>query len=55
MFQRKIDEIFKGLLNVFGVADDILIVGYDADDKDHDRTQKQMMHTLLTKPKVKYK
>ena len=26
LFQRKIDEIFKGLQNVFGIADDILIV-----------------------------
>ena len=38
MFQRKIDEIFKDLLNVFGIADDILVVGYDADGKDHDDT-----------------
>ena len=26
MFQTKIDEIFKGLPNVFGKADDILLV-----------------------------
>ena len=38
MFQRKMDEIFKGLPNVFGIADDILILGYDADSRDHDRT-----------------
>ena len=36
MFQRKIDEIFKGLPNVFGIADDILVVGYDIDGKDLD-------------------
>ena len=29
MFQRKIDELFQGLPNVFGIADDILIVGFD--------------------------
>ena len=29
MFQRKIDEIFKDLPNVFGIADDILAVGYE--------------------------
>ena len=34
MFQ--IDEIFKNLPNVFGIADDILIVGYDIAGKDHD-------------------
>ena len=38
MFQRKIDEIFKDLPNVFGIADDILTVGYDVDGKDHDDT-----------------
>ena len=35
MFQWKI-KIFKHLPNVFGIADDILVVGYDSDDKDHD-------------------
>ena len=28
MFQMKIEEIFKELPNVCGIADDILIVGY---------------------------
>ena len=31
----KIDEIFKDLPNVFGIADDILVVGYDSDGNDH--------------------
>ena len=35
MFQRKIDEIFKDLPNVFGIVDDILVVGYEADGKVH--------------------
>ena len=38
MFQCKIDEIFKNLPNVFGIADDILLVDYDTDGKDHDET-----------------
>ena len=38
MVQRKIDEIFKDILNVFGIADDILVAGYEADGKDHDKT-----------------
>ena len=38
MFQRKIEEIFKELPNVFGIADDILVVGYDRNGKDHDDT-----------------
>ena len=37
MLQRKIDKIFKCLLNVFGIADDIFVVGYYADGKDYDR------------------
>ena len=36
MFQHKIDEIFKNLPNVFDIADDILVVGYDTDGKDHE-------------------
>ena len=41
MFQRKIDEIFKDLPNVCGIADDILVVCFDIDGKDHDdRLQK---------------
>ena len=35
-FQRKIDEIFKELPNVFGIADDILVVGYNKDNTGHD-------------------
>ena len=35
MFQRKIDEISE-LPNVFGIADDILVVGYDENSSDHD-------------------
>ena len=38
MFQQKIDEIFKYIPNVFGIADDILVVGYDSNGKDHDDT-----------------
>ena len=38
MFQRKIHRIFKNLPNVFVLADDILVVGYDTDGRDHDNT-----------------
>ena len=38
MFQRKTDEICKELPNVFGTANDILVVGYGADGKDHYET-----------------
>ena len=38
MFLRKIDKVCKELPNVFCIADDILVVGYEADGKDHDQT-----------------
>ena len=38
MFQWKFDKIFKDLPNIFGIADNLLIVGYDSDGKDHDET-----------------
>ena len=36
IFQCKIDEIFNYMPNVFGIADDILVIGYDKDGADHD-------------------
>ena len=36
MFQWKINEMLKNLPNVFGIADDILDLGYGSDSKDHD-------------------
>ena len=38
MLQRKMDEIFKDMPQVFSIADDILFAGYKADGKDHDKT-----------------
>ena len=35
-FQCKIDKIFNDMPNIFGIADDILVIGYDEDRKDHD-------------------
>ena len=37
MFHCKIDEIFNDILNVFGIAGDILVVGYDKHESDHDK------------------
>ena len=37
MFQHKIDKIFNDMPNVFGIADDILVIGYDKDATDHDK------------------
>ena len=38
MFQCKIDKIFNDMPNVFGITDDILVIGYDDDGTDHDTT-----------------
>ena len=38
MFQQSIDKIFKDLPNVFCIADNTLIEGFDADSRDHDIT-----------------
>ena len=37
MFQHKIDKIFNDMPNVFGIADDILVIGYDKNGVDHDK------------------
>ena len=36
MFQCKRDEIFSDMPNVFGIVDDILVIGYDNNGADHD-------------------
>ena len=43
MFLRKIDKIFKELPNLFGIADDILVVGYEVDGEDHDETLQRVL------------
>ena len=43
MFQRKIDEIFKKLPNVFQITDDILVLSYDDNRKDHDNTLQRVL------------
>ena len=35
MFQCKIDETFNDIPNVFGIADNILVIGYKKDGTDH--------------------
>ena len=47
--QWEIDEIFKGLPNIFCIADDILIVSYDVDDRDHDKALSQVMQICWQK------
>ena len=43
MFQCKIDEIFNDMPNIFGIADDILVIGYDNDGTDYYETVHKML------------
>ena len=43
MFQCKIDEIFNDMPNVFGIADDILVIGYNKNGADHDKAVYSMV------------
>ena len=43
MFQCKINEIFNDMPNVFGIADGILVIGYDKDRADHDEAVYSMV------------
>ena len=38
MFQRKMDKLFRGLPYVFGIADGILIAGFDELGRECDET-----------------
>ena len=38
IFYKKIDELFSSIPNIFGIADDILIPGFDKQGKDHEET-----------------
>ena len=43
MVQRKTDEIFKELPDIFGISDDILVVGHEAGNKDCDETLQRVL------------
>ena len=48
MSQRKIEDTFKNLSNVYGTADDILAKGYDRDGIDYDEHYRlQIIHRRL--------
>ena len=40
MLQRKIEEIFRGILNVFGVVENNLVVGYNDDGAYDEKTKR---------------
>ena len=43
MFQCKIDKIFNDMSNLFGIADDILVIGYDENGADHHATVQKVL------------
>ena len=43
MFQKEIDDLFSDIPSVFGIADYILVVGFDADGRDHDVRSEQVL------------
>ena len=47
MFQCKIDKIFSDVPNVFGIMDDILVIGYNENGADHDAA----LHKVLRRCK----
>ena len=44
MFQKKKDKLFSDTPNVCGIADDILLAGFDADTRDHDKRLEEVWH-----------
>ena len=55
MFQKKIVELYNGMPNVFGIAGDILIEGFDELGWEHGRTLKKVLMICgLTNLKPRY-
>ena len=50
---EKKDKIFKELPNVLGFADDILVVGYNSNEADHDKTLCRALQ-ICRKEKLKF-
>ena len=46
MFQKKQDEFFHGILNLFGIADDILIAWFGKLGRDYDATLDEVLRIL---------
>ena len=55
MFLQKVNEMFKDPPNIFGIVDNILIVGYDVDGRHHDNLEKRNADMSLRKLQSKKK
>ena len=49
VFQRKLDSIFLHLENVMIIADDIMVIGYQEDEQDHDIAFMKLLETMKKK------
>ena len=45
IFQRKLDSIFLHLESVMIIADDIMVIGYQEDEQDHDTAFMKLLET----------
>ena len=45
VFQRKVDSIFLNLENVMIIEDDIMVIGYQEDEQDHDIAFMKLLET----------
>ena len=61
VFQWKLDSIFLNLENVMIITDDIMVIGYQEDESDHDKAFTQLLETAkknnikLNFHKIQYK
>ena len=53
LLQKKIDNIFNELPNVFGTAGDILVVNYDDGTDDDNRLRRVLLIYRKSKSKIK--
>ena len=45
LFQHKLDKIFSDMQNISGITDDILVIGYDENEADHDAAVHKVLWT----------
>ena len=49
VFQCILDSIFLNLDNVMIIVDDIMVIGYQEDEQDHDKAFTQLLETAQEK------
>ena len=54
VFQRKLDSIFLHLENVMIIADDIMVIGYQEDERDHDNAFTKLIEAAKNDIKLNF-